>query len=139
MDGFHTAYVLEGLARCDSRDSDAAVREALERGTALFVERLVDVDGAPRATVSSRYPIDTHAAASAITALCAVHAYDERALPVAGRVLTFALERLRRRDGRFRFQLHRGWRSSVPYIRWSEAHMLLALATYVDARGRDDD
>lgn len=131
VDGFHTAYVLEGLARWEAHEPEPAVRAAIERGTGLFVDRLVDVDGAPRATLDSRYPIDTHAAASAITALCAVRGHDARALPAAERVLSFALRRLRRRDARFRFQLHRGWRSSIPYVRWSDAHMLLALANYL--------
>jgi hypothetical protein len=40
---------------------------------------------------------------------------------------------MRRRDGRFAFHLHRLYRNPIPYIRWSDGHMLLALASYLTA------
>jgi mannose/cellobiose epimerase-like protein (N-acyl-D-glucosamine 2-epimerase family) len=82
--------------------------------------------------VDALYPIDIHAAATAIWTLSLLRERDERALPTAARVLDFTLRRLRRRDGRFAFQLRRRGRLAVPYIRWSDAHMLLALASHAD-------
>jgi hypothetical protein len=40
---------------------------------------------------------------------------------------------MRRDDGRFAFQQRRLFRTSVPYARWSDGHMLLALSEYLTA------
>ncbi len=131
VDGYHTVYVLESLGRVHEANTDRAVEMAIRRGLDLYVTRLVDADGAPRHTLASRYPLDIHAAASGVTGLCNLRRYDERALPTAERLLAWALENMRRRDGRFAFQSHRRFRNAVPYIRWNDAHMLLALGTYL--------
>ena len=131
VDGFHTAYVLESLARWHERAESPEAGEALTRGLEFYLSRLIDPDGAPRATVESRYPLDIHAAASAVTALSSLDAYDERAFPAATRVLGWTLRRMQRRDGRFAFQEHRLFRNAAPYIRWSDGHMLLALASHL--------
>lgn len=134
VDGYHTVYVLESLERWSHVAGPPAVDDALARGLDLFLTRLVDPDGAARASLDSRYPVDTHACAIAVTGLCRLAARDPRALPTAERILEWTLANMRRRDGRFAFQRRRFGRNSVPYIRWSDAHMLLALATWLETR-----
>lgn len=131
MDGFHTAFNLEALSLALVREERPNWRRALDRGTAAYRSRLIEPDGAPRATLSARYPIDVHAAATAVTTLSILARRDATLAADATRVLRWTLEHLRRGDGRFAFQRHRLWRNAVPYIRWSDGHMLLALATYV--------
>lgn len=133
VDGYHTAYVLEGLAQVHDHWGGDEVGEALQRGLDFYIDRLFDQDGAPRATVGARFPIDIHASSTAIGTLSRLRALDERALPVAGRVLDWTLANMVRHDGRFAFRLHRHMRNSVPYLRWSDAHMLLALGRYLEA------
>lgn len=131
IDGFHTAYILESLARWHEATGEASVEAAIVRGLDFYFARLVDSDGAARAGVDARYPIDIHAAASAISALSLLDRYDTRAFPCATNVLRWTLRHMRRGDGRFAFQQHRHFRNSVPYIRWSDGHMLLALGRYL--------
>jgi hypothetical protein len=131
VDGFHTAYVLRSLAWWDGLPGAPPVREGIRSGLDLYLNRLIDRDGAPRSTLTFRYPIDIHAAASAIWSLSELRDYDARALPVAGRVLDWTLQHLRRDDGRFAFQRRRALLNSVPYVRWNDGHMFLALASYL--------
>ena len=133
VDGYHTAYVLRTLAWCDGVAGSPPVREAVVSGLDLYLERLIDPDGGPRSSLRFRYPLDIHAAASAIWSLSELRGYDERALPIAKRVLDWSLRSMRREDGRFAFQRRRLFRNSVPYVRWSDGHMLLALASYLRA------
>ena len=136
VDGFHTAYVLEALASRAARGGDSELESALDRGLDAYLTRLIDPDGAPRASLYERYPLDVHAAASAIRMLSLLASRDPRAAEGADRVLGWTLANLVRRDGRFAFQLHRRHAKRVPYIRWSDGHMLLALATYLERRPR---
>jgi hypothetical protein len=137
IDGYHTAYNVLSLARWSDRCSDSAAGGALERGLGFYVTHLFDPDGAPRATDRDRYPIDIHAAASAIWALSLLRNIDPRALGLAERVADWSLSTMRRSDGRFAFQKHRRYRNSVPYFRWSDAHMLLALSTLASVGSQD--
>ena len=133
IDGFHTAYVLERLAEWYTAEPEPSLAAAIERGTEAYVNRLIDPDGAPRATIDRRFPLDVHAAASAITALSRLEKFHARARETASAVLDWTLANMVRPDGRFNFQRHRRWTNRTPYVRWSDAHMLLALGTYLDA------
>jgi hypothetical protein len=131
VDGYHTAYVLRSLAWWEGRAGAPPVREALLSGLDLYLTRLIDRDGAARATLRLRYPLDIHAGASAVWMLSELADYDDRAFSTAARVLDWILDNMQRPDDRFAFQRRRLFRNSVPYIRWSDGHMLLALATYL--------
>jgi hypothetical protein len=131
VDGYHTAYVLRSLSWWDGSAQAPPVREALLSGLDLYLTRLIDRDGAARATLRLRYPLDIHAGASAVWTLSELADYDSRAFPAAGKVLDWTLDNMQRPDGRFAFQRRRLFRNSVPYIRWNDGHMLLALAAYL--------
>jgi hypothetical protein len=133
VDGFHTAYVLGALAVWERATGSARARSALDRGLELYLARLIDPDGAARASLDSRYPVDVHACTSAISVLSALAPYDERCLPTAGRVLTWTLENMRRRDGRFAYRRGRLLANRIAYVRWSDSHALHALASYLEA------
>ena len=132
-DGYHTAYILRSLAWWNGVAGAPPVHAALSSGLDLYLTHLIDPDGAPRANLRVRYPIDIHAAGSAIWALSELRDYDERALPTAERVIRWTLANMRRPDGRFAFQRRRLLRNSVPYMRWSDGHMLLGLTSYLVA------
>jgi len=132
VDGYHTAFILWSLHRALGLEEEAdRSGEALDRALDFFLAKFVDPDGAVRASPDARYPVDIHSCASSVWALSALHQRDTRALATAERVLGWTLGNMRRDDGRFAFQRRRLLRASVPYARWSDGHMLLALAEYV--------
>jgi hypothetical protein len=134
VDGFHTAYVLERLAQWHDLEPDCNVATALDRGTSFYIDRLLDADGAARASSTSRFPLETHAAASAVTALTRLGEHHPGATASEGKVLAWALANLRRHDDRFVFRRGRFVVNRTPYIRWSDCHMLLALANHLGRR-----
>jgi hypothetical protein len=133
VDGYHTAYLLDDLRRWHEATGSEAARMQLQKGLDYYLEHLIDPDGAARATPASRYPIDIHACSTAVTVLSRLRAFDDRALPAAERVLGWTLDHLRCTDGRFAYRQHQESRNTIPYVRWSDCHMLLAVATYVEA------
>jgi hypothetical protein len=139
VDGYHTAYVLMSLARWVDCTHDPKSEAALDRGLRFYIDRLFEPSGAPRATTDRLYPIDIHSASSAIWALASLRDRSRDALPLAERVLDWTLAHMRKADGRYAFQLHAWYRNSISYIRWNDAHMLLALASLADAKRQDAD
>jgi len=134
VDGYHAAFLLWSLGRAieGGAEADASSR-ALTAALDFFSAHLVDPDGAVRASPDSRYPIDIHSCASSIWALSDLHERDPRSLETASRILDWTLANMRREDGRFAFQKRRLFRAAVPYVRWSDGHMLLALSEYLTA------
>jgi hypothetical protein len=136
VDGFHTAYVLRDLDRWRTQAEKPDVESALRRGLDLYLTRLIDADGAPRASLGSRYPVDIHACGTAISVLSRLAEWDPRARPAAVRVFEWTAANMLRSDGQFAFQRHRMWRDSTPYIRWGSGHMLLGLAELMATSSR---
>jgi hypothetical protein len=128
VDGYHTAFVLWSLRWWNEVPRAA---EALRGGLELYLDRLIDEDGAARASIGSRYPVDIHAAASAVWALSELAEDHARTRATAERVLDWTLANMRLDDGRFAFQRGRFIRNTVRYVRWNDGHMLLALAAYL--------
>lgn len=133
VDGFHTGYVLGSLAWWHRYTGDVAIREALVKGLDVYITALIESDGLARASLTSRYPVDIHASATAIYTLSELLEYDSRALSTAESVLRWTLRRMQRPDGHFAFQQLGPFRNAVPYMRWSDGHMLLALSSYLKA------
>jgi hypothetical protein len=128
VDGYHTAYVLSALADLDATYTRDDLRTALIRGTRFYVECLFNPDGSPRYTVERTYPLDAHNAATAIASLAKLAPYEPRAADLSARVLRWTLANFQTPAGWFLYQRGRLHTKRVPYVRWSDAHMLAALA-----------
>lgn len=139
VDNLHTGYVLDALLRCggelEGAEAEAAL-EGWERGLAYYRARLFDPDGAARNTDRKRYPLDGQYLAQALETLAAASDRHPELLSDARRVLDFGLANLRRPDGAFVYQRHARYTIRAPHMRWVEAPMLAALASFAAAERR---
>ncbi|HEX8423613.1 MAG TPA: hypothetical protein VF634_09380 [Pyrinomonadaceae bacterium] len=130
-DNFHTAFVLTSLARI-MRVSAAArdeFAESLGRGYAFWRENFFLADGWPKYYHDRQYPADAHAAGAAVVALVELREHMPDAHALAGHVTRWTLENLRdARRGFFYYQRRRFYTVRTPYMRWTQAWMLYALA-----------
>jgi hypothetical protein len=126
VDGFHTGFVLEGLASVVRATDDAALRRTLGRGTEYYVAQLFGPDGAPKYYPERPYPYDALSAAQGVETLwIALGGPAARAVPGQ---LAWIRRHLVRPDGRVAYQVHHGWTDWREFPRWSAAPMLSALA-----------
>lgn len=136
VDNFHTAYVLISLSRivesCNA--SETALNHALQRGYEFWRERFFLADGWPKYYHDALYPADAHAAASAIIALIQLHELDPGAQPLAERIAAWTVHNLRDSRGFFYYQRRRFYVVRTPYMRWTQAWMLYALARLLEER-----
>jgi hypothetical protein len=129
-DNFHTAFVLVSLSRI-MRASEAAfteLQEATRRGYEFWRNTFFLADGWPKYYHDRLYPADAHSAGAGIVALTELHWMDEGALALAEKIAHWSLNNLRDADGFFYYQRHRFYTVRTPYMRWSQAWMLYALA-----------
>jgi FkbM family methyltransferase len=138
VDGFHTGYVLDSLLTCiETGLCGASEERAWRRGLRYYVDALIDPDGAPRYSSSSRFPIDGQSAAQALLTLARAAPREPELADRRWSVLDFALRELGRSDGAFAFQRDRYSRNRIAHPRWVEAPMLEALAHLLAAGRRD--
>ena len=141
-DNFHTAFVLDSLARVrracvEELESDADLnvesRRAIERGYAFWRDGFFLADGWPKYYHDRVYPADAHSAGAGIVALTDLREYDEGgALELAERVGTWAVREMFDARGFFHYQRRRFRRVRTPYMRWSQAWMMYALARLLE-------
>jgi hypothetical protein len=134
VDNFHTAYVLLSLARIMKclPGSRHDLEPALARGYRFWRERFFLADGWPKYYHDSLYPADAHAAATAIIALIELQELDGEALPLAGTIATWTIRNLRDNQGFFYYQRGRFYTVRTPFMRWTQAWVLYALARLLE-------
>ena len=128
----HRLRPLEPAVGLERRGGSGSLRRGARPDPGLLLTRFVDPDGAVRASPESRYPVTSTRARRLSGRLRLARTGQERAPDGRARARLDPRD-MRRDDGRFAFQRRRLMRASVPYARWSDGHMLLALAEYVSA------
>ena len=133
IDNFHTAYILFSLKRIIAACSlEADFQEALERGYQYWKRTFFLADGWPKYYHDDPYPVDAHAAASAIVTLLECRDLDETSTTMAHQIASWTINNLRDKRGFFYYQRRRFYTVRKPYMRWTQAWMLYALARLLE-------
>ncbi len=132
-DNFHTAFVLTSFRRimdaCECREEFA---EVTRRGDLFWTQNFFLADGWPKYYHDRLYPVDAHAAGAAIVALLERQPVDDESLRLAQRVALWAIQNLQDARGFFYYQRRRFYTVRTPYMRWSQAWMMYALAKLLE-------
>jgi hypothetical protein len=133
VDNFHTAYVLFSLKRIINMSSfGSEFQPALQRGYEYWKNNFFLAEGWPKYYHDDPYPADAHAAASAIVTFLECRELDRDASKLAQRVASWTIQNLRDRRGFFYYQRRRFYTVRKPYMRWTQAWMLYALARLLE-------
>ncbi|HEX5873994.1 MAG TPA: hypothetical protein VFY60_05050 [Pyrinomonadaceae bacterium] len=133
IDNFHTAYILFSLKRIIKVTAfDAEFQPALERGYQYWKNNFFLAEGWPKYYHDQLYPADAHAAASAVVTFLECRDMDEDAPRLAQKVASWTIENLRDDRGFFYYQRRRFYTLRKPYMRWTQAWMLYALARLLE-------
>jgi hypothetical protein len=134
VDSFHTAYVLLSLARISEScsDLDGDIESSLQHGFSFWRRSFFLADGWPKYYHDSLYPADAHAAATAIVTLLELQKLDAGARELAGAIAGWTITNLRDTRGFFYYQRRRFGTVRTPFMRWTQAWMLYALARLLE-------
>jgi hypothetical protein len=144
-DNFHTAFILTSLSRiiaagsvpgAIAAGSTGQFDNSLRHGYDYWAERFFLKDGWPKYYPDRLYPADIHSTASAIVALVELRGRIPGTLLLAEQIAQWAIANLRDNDGFFYYQQRRFQKVRIPYMRWSEAWMIYALARLREATGK---
>jgi hypothetical protein len=129
IDNFHTGFNLGALQTVAQCAETAEFDDCLRRGFEFYKSHFFRADGAAKYFHNQTYPIDIHAVAQSILTLTDFRHLDPQAAPLAHSVFDWTMSHLWDERGFFYYRVLRSCTIRTPYMRWSQAWMLLALAT----------
>lgn len=136
IDNFHTAYVLSSLFRIEEacQIDDAGIMKAVVEGYEFWTRSFFLADGWPKYYHDQLHPADSHAAATAIVTLTELRELDDGALPLAEKIAAWTIDNLRDAAGYFYYQRRRLFTVRTPFMRWTQAWMVYALARLLEEK-----
>jgi hypothetical protein len=138
IDNFHTGYNLLALRAIGRYAETAEFEEVLRRGFEFYRANFFRADGAAKYFHNRTYPLDIHAVAQSIITLLAFKDLDPTSVPVARSVYEWAMNHMWDERGFFYYRVLRLCTIRTSYMRWSQAWMVLALATLQSQSGESD-
>lgn len=140
IDSFHTGFILVSLKNISNsldfaddggfkpRALSLQGRQSLEKGYEYYKNTFWEDDRCPRYYHSKKYPIDLHCSAQGIITFLEFREYDNEAVDMAKQIANWAIENMwDDKNGYFYFQKMKLYTNKIPYIRWPNAWMFLAL------------
>ena len=140
VDNFHTCFVLKNLYKVNQHLENPAVTQAVRRGYEFYRNNLIDSDGDPKTyAVAPRAEIvraEMYNFAEAITLGALLRNDIPEAFRVADELAARLVRQLQLPNGHFITRIYRGGiRHSVPYLRWPQSQLFLALTNLLLATG----
>jgi hypothetical protein len=133
IDNFHTGYNLLALHDIDDYCGIKEYERHLRRGLDFFIKHFIREDGAPKYFHNRDYPIDSHCVAQSIITLVRLRNLDDHNIKLSLSVLRWALVHMLDEGGYFYYQVLPFYANKISYMRWTQAWMLLALSTLLEA------
>lgn len=132
IDSFHTGFILISLSGLIRDLGEARWFGNLEAGYNFYKNNLFLADGTPKYYHNRVFPIDSHSASVGVLTFLELAERFPDASALAKKVMTWTMKKLQDPHGFFHYQIHRLYRIRIPYMRWTQAWMLYALASYLE-------
>ena len=131
-DNYHTGFILDALWRYMQATGEREWETAYFKGLDFYARNHFTPMGAPKWMHDCEYPYDIHGAAQGILTFSR-HGREYPGL--ADRILAWTIDNMYAGGGRFNYQIHRWYRKNYTLLRWCNAWMCRALASYLLHRG----
>ena len=133
VDNFHTGYNLGALRSISSDLKTSEFAGHISGGYAFYRGHFFRADGASRYFHNETYPIDIHCVAQSLITLVEFNDMDDSGFEQASAVFDWAMTHMWDDRGFFYYRVLRLLTIRTPYMRWSQAWMLVALTTFLEA------
>lgn len=126
---FHQGFVLESLFEINKLIPIENINASIKKGMNFFNTIQFLDNGQSKWRLPKVYPTDIHGQAQGIITFYKLREYSSNYQEFANRIANYTIENMMQPDGSFIYQSGRFLNNKISYMRWSQAWMLLALAT----------
>lgn len=129
---FHQGFILDSLhAYMQYTGANGTCREALERGARFYREEQFDKTGRAKWRLPKAWPADIHCQAQGIISFSKLAHLDDGYLPFARKIAIWTITHMQDQEGYFYYRKGRILTNKIPYMRWAQAWMMVALAELI--------
>ncbi len=130
VDNYHTGFVLECLNVCRrALGSDFNYNMELKKGLDFYAKKLFTDSGEAVISTENKYPINIHSCAQGIITFIELADFDATNKEISSKVAKWTVKNMQDESGYFYHLINgKGYVDRMPYIRWGQAWMLLALS-----------
>jgi hypothetical protein len=139
IDNFHTGYNLLALQAIGRYAGTTEFEAGMRRGLDFYRSHFFRADGAPKYFHDRAYPLDIHSVAQSILTLVAFRDLDPGYAGLPRSVFQWAMKHMWDDRGFFYYRVLRLGKIRTSYMRWSQAWMLLAMATLLEASAEAEE
>lgn len=136
---FHQGYIIDGLIHffdCVAEsDLTSKMKTALGKGIDFYCQKQYRGNGTFYYRYPIKYPIDIHNQAQGIITFANLFDFtgDYKYLELAERVALYTIEKMQDDEGYFYTHKYPLFTNKIPYMRWGQAWMMLALTNLLMA------
>jgi rhamnogalacturonyl hydrolase YesR len=130
IDNFHTGYNLECIADYMRFTKDISYSNVLNKGFDYYLATFFTEDGVAKYYSDSIYPVDIHAPSQLVITLQKLGKMDEHKI-LMDKVINWTIDHMQSEKGYFYYQINKYITSRIPYMRWSQAWMMLSFSIYL--------
>jgi hypothetical protein len=131
---FHQGFILMSLNQylkyADKKRPE--IEEAIRKGLRFYKTHQFFEDGRSKWRLPKEWPVEIHNQAQGIITFSELSHYDASYQGFAAQIANYTIDNMQDNKGFFYYQKYKFYTNKIPYIRWSQAWMMLALATLKD-------
>lgn len=127
---FHQGYILESINEIKNvlNLKDEEWDHSLKNGLRFYIKEQFHSSGRSYWRLPKKYPVEIHNQSQGIITLFRLQNYNPDASIFAGKIADWTVNNMQAIDGHFYYQNFNTHKNKIPYMRWSQAWMFLALA-----------
>lgn len=134
---FHQGYILESLFNITEylqghNNLRIKVTNAIKKGLSFYRNNQFYNDGRSLRRLPRVWPVDIHNQSQGIITFSLLKEFDDKYLAFANTIAKWTIRNMQDESGYFYYQKHRLYKNNIPYMRWSQAWMLLAFSFLIE-------
>jgi len=132
---FHQGFILNSIFDYlqYAKDNNEKYRNALIKGCNYYYHNQFFENGQSIWRVPKKWPVDIHSQSQGIITFCKLSELSSNYLPFAKRIALWTINNMQNIKGYFYYQKNNFFTNKIPYMRWSQAWMMLALVTLINS------
>lgn len=131
---FHQGFILDSIYEYvhNIKPENDKYEKSLRKGADFYLKHQFLPDGQAKYRYPQIWPIDSHNLAQGIITFSKLSEYDKKYEKFARTITNWTINNMFDKKGYFYYQKGKVFTNRIPYMRWSQAWMMLALATLLE-------
>lgn len=130
---FHQGFILTSLNNLMQLTDgfNLPMEDSIKKGLVFYQKHQFEANGKSLWRLPKKWPVDIHNQSQGVITFSQLNKYNNEYLQVAEKILLWTIEHMQDKRGYFYYRNYKNYKNKIPFIRWSQAWMLLAMSEFL--------